>query len=237
VACISSGIALRGVGIPQLDSCLAYTPVAILFTAFCVAGVSNAINIIDGQNGLASGTAVICLLGIAAIARSAGDDQLALVCVFLSAAVLGFWAVNFPWGRLFLGDGGAYFAGFALAWVAVLLPARNPAISPWASLLVCAYPIIEVIYSVARRARQHRPAVSADCAHLHSLVAQNFVRRHLSLLGPVLQNSAVSVIMWLFAAAPALMAVVFHSQAAPLVLAFATCFVAYHLFYRKVADS
>ena len=151
VAWLMTGIALDRLDIPGLDSIMALTPVAVLFTAFAVGGVANAINIIDGFHGVASGTTIIALLAIAAIAFRVDDPQLALASICVATAVAGFWLVNYPWGKLFMGDGGAYFSGFALAWLAVLLPMRNPEVSVWAPLLVCAYPVIEVMYSVVRR--------------------------------------------------------------------------------------
>lgn len=237
LACWMSGVVLRQIGVPGLDALLAFGPFAALFTAFAVGGVANAINIIDGFHGLASGTTVIALLALAVIAALAGDPALALAALLVAAAVAGFWLVNFPWGKLFLGDGGAYFAGFALAWLAVLLPVRNPEVSPWASLLVCAYPIIEVVYSILRRRRAARSPGAPDRAHLHSLVGARIVQRHLRHLPPALQNSAVSVLMWAGALLPALAAVAFYRHTGGLVLCVAACVLLYHWLYRRVARS
>lgn len=231
----STGISVTQIGIPPVDAALSIGLIAMLFTALAVAGVANAINIIDGFHGLASGTTTICLLALAAIASSVGDGSLMLAATIVAAAMAGFWLVNFPWGKLFLGDGGAYFAGFALAWLAVLLPARNASVSPWASLMVCAYPVIEVIYSVWRRRRVQRPAGQADREHLHSLVAISFVKRRLPLLHPTLQNATVSVLMWAIAAVPALIAMVLFNHTYLLMISAAGCLVLYHLLYRRVA--
>jgi UDP-N-acetylmuramyl pentapeptide phosphotransferase/UDP-N-acetylglucosamine-1-phosphate transferase len=160
-----------------------------------------------------------------------------MVAVILAAAVAGFWLVNFPWGKLFLGDGGAYFAGFALAWIAVLLPMRNPAVSPWASLLVCGYPVIEVLYSVARRWNLGQSPGQPDRRHLHSMVASRIVLRHLRGVDPTLQNSAVSVLMWVCAAFPALLGVTFYGHTSTLVLCAVCSLLLYHLLYRRVARS
>ena len=235
LACWVGDTSLNYLSVPGLDSLLGLAPVAVLFTAFAVGGVANAFNIIDGFHGLASGTATLCLLAIATIAALVGDTPLILAAVSVAAAVAGFWLVNFPWGRLFLGDGGAYFAGFALAWLAVLLPMRNAGVSPWASFLVCAYPIIEVLYSIVRRRRHRQSAGEPDRDHLHSLVATQVIPKLLPRLHPTLQNSAVSVIMWLLAAVPALAAIAFHHRTVWLMAAAIGCVAAYHLIYRRVA--
>jgi UDP-N-acetylmuramyl pentapeptide phosphotransferase/UDP-N-acetylglucosamine-1-phosphate transferase len=235
LAALWSGIGLTRVGIPLADQLLAAWPLAVLFTAFAVGGVANAINIIDGFHGLASGTLIISSLALAAIASSVGDTQLAVVALVLAAAVAGFWLVNFPWGKLFLGDGGAYFSGFALAWLSVELLARNPGVSPWASVLLCGYPTVEVLYSVYRRRRNHRSPGQPDRHHLHSLVATQLVQPRLATLPANLRNAAVSVVMWLCAAAPVLPAVFFSGQPDVLVTALALCVLGYHVFYRTVA--
>jgi UDP-N-acetylmuramyl pentapeptide phosphotransferase/UDP-N-acetylglucosamine-1-phosphate transferase len=235
LACWLSGVSLTHLNVPLVDALLGVTMVSLLFTAVAVAGVANAINIIDGFNGLASGTATLCLLALASIAALVDDTPLALTAVIMAAAVIGFWLVNFPWGKLFLGDGGAYFAGFALAWIAVLLPMRNAAVSPWASFLVCAYPIIEVIYSIVRRRQRRQSAGDADRHHLHSLVATQIIQRRLPRLHPTLQNSAVSVIMWICAAVPAIAAIALYQRTDLLVIAAIACVIAYHFIYRRVA--
>ena len=235
LGCWMTGFALDHVDVPLLDLLLEFGPFAILFTAFAVAGVANAINIIDGFNGLASGSTAIALLALAAIGAQAGDLSLTMAALILAAAVSGFWLVNFPWGKLFLGDGGAYFAGFALAWLAVLLPTRNPDVSPWASLLVCGYPVIEVLYSVVRRWREGRSPGEPDRHHLHSMVALRIVQRRLSGVNPTLQNSAVSVLMWGCAAFPALLGVTFYGRTSVLIACAFCSLVLYHLLYRQVA--
>jgi UDP-N-acetylmuramyl pentapeptide phosphotransferase/UDP-N-acetylglucosamine-1-phosphate transferase len=237
IACWLGGVSLTHVDVPVLDTLLHWAPMAMLFTAFATGGLANAINIIDGFHGLASGTATICLMALAAIAAMVGDTALMFAAVIVAAAVAGFWLVNFPWGKLFLGDGGAYFAGFALAWLAVLLPMRNAGISPWASFLVCAYPIIEVIYSIARRRHGRQSPGEPDRQHLHSLVATQVIPKLLPALHPTLQNSSVSVIMWFCAALPALAAVAFHNRTGVLVACALASVVAYHLIYRRVARS
>jgi UDP-N-acetylmuramyl pentapeptide phosphotransferase/UDP-N-acetylglucosamine-1-phosphate transferase len=236
IACSITGIALNRVGIPLINDWLVYGPLAVAFTAFAAAGVANAINIIDGFNGLSSGTSLIVLLALGTMAGTQGDTALALTCAFVAMPILGFWVVNFPLGKLFLGDGGAYLVGFALAWLSVLLLMRNPSVSPWAALLACGYPVIEVLYSVWRRWRDKVPAGAPDSLHLHSLVKMQVVMRFAPHWNPRLRNAAVSPVMWTFAALPAVLAVVLEgSSRLVLATAFVACGVLYHLVYRHLA--
>jgi UDP-N-acetylmuramyl pentapeptide phosphotransferase/UDP-N-acetylglucosamine-1-phosphate transferase len=170
-----TGISLSHVGIPLLDPLLKNQGASVLFTAIAIGGIANAINMIDGLNGLASSMMIIALVAIATIAHSVGDISLAVASLTVAAAIFGFFLLNWPWGNLFLGDGGSYFCGFALAWSCVLLVERNPSISPFAGLLVCIYPFTEVLFSVYRRKiRAHNPT-GPDLQHLHSLIYRRYL--------------------------------------------------------------
>lgn len=184
-----TGVSITRVDVPFIDPLLAWMPFSVLFTAFAVGGVANALNIVDGFNGLASSTAVWAYLGLAAIAMAVGDEALARVCLFLAAVTVGFFVVNWPWGKIFLGDGGSYFLGFGLAWCAVSLIARNPSVSAFAPLLVCAVPIIEVLFSAFRRQVRQQSPGHPDRLHLHSLVKQRYVRRWFGYLPVCWRNS------------------------------------------------
>ncbi|RJF95876.1 MraY family glycosyltransferase [Noviherbaspirillum saxi] len=176
IACWLVGASLPRLDIWGIDLLFGLTPVAVLATAFAVAGVSNSINIIDGFNGLAGITGVIILTGLGFIAGQAGDVFVAKLAIVGIGVTIGFLLVNYPTGRIFLGDGGAYLLGFWIAEVAVLTIARNPSINAWQILAVCAYPVIEVIYSIYRKKviRKMNPGVP-DRLHFHMLVYRRFI--------------------------------------------------------------
>jgi len=153
-----------------LDGVLHWLPVSFAVTAFAVAGVSNAINIVDGFNGVAGGTIVVILAGAGFLAWQAGDPIVTLLALAGIGATIGFLLLNYPTGRLFMGDGGAYFIGFWAAEVAVLTIVRNPGINAWQILAIYAYPVIEVLFSMYRRKILRSALVGApDRLHLHSL--------------------------------------------------------------------
>ena len=231
-----TGVSLNHVAIPGLDWLLSYTLIAVLFTAFAVGGIANAINIIDGFNGLAAGTSLIILATFGVIARLAGDVPLAFSCLVIAGAVAGFLLVNWPFGKIFLGDGGAYFLGFALAWIAVLLPNRNPDISPWTSLLICIYPIIEVVVSYIRRSRRtgHHPS-QPDRVHLHHLVNRRIVRKYFPTLSRSTQNGITASFMWPLAAIPAALAISTRANPDFIIAAVSICVVVYSVSYRRLA--
>ena len=168
---------LSRVDVWGVDWFLQYTVLSVIFTSFAVGGVANAINIIDGFNGLASTASTLAFLGYAMMAYQLGDQTLACVSFILAGCVWGFFWLNWPFGKIFLGDGGSYFIGFSLGWVAVMLIERNPAVSVFAVLLPCIHPVVEVLFSVYRRKiRKDHPGMP-DRLHLHSLLKRRYISR------------------------------------------------------------
>ncbi len=144
---------------------------AVIFTVFAITGATNAINIIDGFNGLASGIALMVLFSISFAAWAVQDLDVFYIAVLLMAAILGFFVLNFPRGKIFLGDGGAYFIGFSIVVLSILLSERNPQISPWFLLGIMIYPIYEVLFSMYRKKilRGISPTLP-DKTHMHMLI-------------------------------------------------------------------
>jgi UDP-GlcNAc:undecaprenyl-phosphate/decaprenyl-phosphate GlcNAc-1-phosphate transferase len=203
---------LNRIELPFVDAWLAATPLAALaLTLVASAGVAHATNIIDGCNGLAAMVCLMVLVSLGVVARQLGDVFIMQSAFLAAATVLGFLLWNFPFGRIFLGDAGAYTLGFLIAELSILLVVRNPTVSAWFPMLLMAYPVWETLFSMARRAtyglhHMGRP----DSLHLHQLIHRRLVRRfgprrdHLSV---VLRNSITSLYLWMLAAlccAPAL---------------------------------
>lgn len=219
VAWALTGASITYTGISVVDAALQSIAISVLFTAFAVGGVANAVNIIDGFNGLASGTVAICLVALGLIAQECGDAELARICFVVCAVTIGFFLVNFPFGKLFLGDGGAYLLGFLLGWLAVTLLHRNPTVSPWAILLACAYPVFETLFTIVRRIWAKTHPGEPDSNHLHSLIKIAIVSRHLSAWRADLRNASVAPISWAIAAVPSMLAVRYGDQPAALWMA------------------
>lgn len=147
--------------------------IAVPFSIFAIVGIINAMNIIDGFNGLASGVALLALFCIAFLIPN--DLIYAPLIYVLMACIFGFWILNFPFGKIFLGDGGAYFLGFVLASVLIILT-QNPLhgeklISPWFGIALLIYPFWEVIFSIYRRVGRTSPLLADNC-HFHQYLYQ-----------------------------------------------------------------
>jgi len=201
LASLMLGAVIDRTDLPGLDWLVAFPLGATLVTVFVVAGVANSINIIDGFNGLASMCTVLMLASIGYVAFQVGDPLVLALAVAGTGAVLGFFVWNFPAGLIFLGDGGAYFLGFFVAELAILLLHRNPVVSPMFPLLVCIYPVFETVFSIYRRVMLRRqPAGMPDGIHLHSLIFRRFIRwavGNQSKRSAARRNSMTSPYLWM----------------------------------------
>jgi UDP-N-acetylmuramyl pentapeptide phosphotransferase/UDP-N-acetylglucosamine-1-phosphate transferase len=157
------------------DRWLAYWPIAVPITCFMVAGACNAFNIIDGTNGLAGGTALMVFAGQAVVAWVYDCTIVLALSSAMVGALAGFLAWNYPRGRVFLGDAGAYFVGFMYAELSIQLVARNPGLSAWFVIALAGYPIAETLFSMYRRKVGHVAAMQPDTQHLHSLLYLYFL--------------------------------------------------------------
>lgn len=194
-----TGFSITHVDVPGIDLVLGVPIIAVAFTAFAIGGVANAINLIDGFHGLAAGTLVIICLAFALVGWRVGDTVLVSMALTMAAIVGGFLVVNFPLGKLFLGDAGAYFSGYVVAVFAVMLPARNSEISPWISLLILGYPVTETVVSIVRRLLDRNASPGdPDSAHLHHVVHRKWAKNITSRLAvPEFQNAGTGALMWM----------------------------------------
>jgi len=199
-ACLVMHATLTRVDLPLVDQWLRIVPIGIAFTMLGVAGLTNAVNIIDGFNGLASVTTILIFASIGYVAHSVNDYLVMSIAMTMIGAIGGFVLWNFPVPSVFLGDGGAYFVGFIMAELLVLLIVRNPGVSAWYTMAVAVYPVFETLFSIYRRKIvRGRPAGQPDGLHLHSLVYRRVVRKGLdanNLRQRALRNSCTSLYLW-----------------------------------------
>ena len=192
------------VGISWADWVLSFWPISLVFTMVAVGGCTHALNIVDGMNGLAGMIATLMALSLSLVALQVQDIPIFLISAALASATLGFLVWNFPFGRVFLGDGGAYFLGFMLAELAVQLVVRNPSVSPFYALSVLFYPVFETMFSIwRRRFKRGVPVEQPDALHLHQLVFRRLVRvtfsRDRRHAVPALCNAMTSPYLWVLA--------------------------------------
>lgn len=187
--------------LPVLDWLVSYSWGAVALTVFVVTGVANAVNIIDGFNGLASMCVLMMLAAVAYVALQVGDTVVMSLALAGIGAIVGFFVWNYPAGLIFLGDGGAYFLGFWVAVLGILLIHRNASVSPLFPLMLAAYPVIETVFSIYRKKwlRGMSPGIP-DGVHLHMLVYKRLVRWGIgnrSAKVRTRRNSLTSPFLWM----------------------------------------
>lgn len=239
LACmIADGVTAR-LDIPIVDGWLQTVPLfAIGLTCFMAVGACNAVNIIDGAHGLASGTAILMFAGIAIVAMHVGDQFVLVQALAIEGALIGFLLWNYPAGRIFLGDGGAYLIGFIYAELSIQIVARNPHVSAWFVIMLASYAIVETVFSMYRRmVILRKPSMQPDLLHLHSLVFKAMARPAERSGGEISMeraNRKVAPPLWVHGLFCLAVALTFHDNTPALLAGIvAYCFI-YGFHYRSL---
>ena len=222
VLCYVLDLSLERTGISLVDGWLRAIPYAgMLFAALAIGGLPHAFNIIDGYNGLAGTVAVIVCLAISHVSLQLGDRQLAAMVLCLLGATGGFLVWNYPRGKIFAGDGGAYVWGMVIAVACVTLVQRHRVVSPWFPMLLLIYPVWETLFSIYRKLARGQSPGTADALHFHQLIFRRIVRVAFAddearqLLA---RNNRTSPYLWMFAALSVVPAVLFWNNTFVLML-------------------
>lgn len=175
--CYAADLHIGRLDLPLLDTGLAAFPmVGVGLAILAIGGLPHAFNIIDGYNGLAGMVALLISLALVHVALQLGDRQLAAVQIVLVGATGGFLVWNYPHGKIFAGDGGAYLWGVVIAYGCVALVSRHPSVSPWFPMLLLCYPVSETLFSIYRKKVRGQSPGMADALHLHQLIYRRLVR-------------------------------------------------------------
>jgi UDP-N-acetylmuramyl pentapeptide phosphotransferase/UDP-N-acetylglucosamine-1-phosphate transferase len=232
------GAGVTRVNVIGLDYLLGMSAVSFVFTIFTIAGAANAINIIDGYNGLAAVVSGMILAGLGYVAFYLGDRLILVAAVGMLGALGGFLIWNYPRGLLFLGDGGAYFIGYMIGSLAVIMLARHPQVSAWFPLLLCIYPVFETLFSIYRKKFVRGTSPGApDGVHLHMLVYKRLVRWAVGSQEAHLiteRNAMTSPYLWVLSSMAVIPAVLFWQYQIPLIICTVLFAFSYVVLYRTL---
>jgi len=140
---------------------------AIPLTIFWIVGCTNAINLIDGLDGLAAGVSAIAIGTILVMASLMGSEPVILVSALLLGGVIGFLVFNFHPAKIFMGDSGSLFLGFALATLSMLGFKQVAVVSFVTPLLIIGVPLSDTFFAIVRRMVNKKPIFAPDKGHLH----------------------------------------------------------------------
>lgn len=193
------GVVIERISVPAFISSDGVVELGFLgfpLTVLWIVAITNALNLIDGLDGLAIGVATISSITLLCISLILGNSLVVILTAALSGACLGFFPYNFNPAKLFMGDTGALFLGYSLATISVLGLFKGYAIiSVAVPILILALPIFDTSFAILRRIKNHQPIMAPDRGHLH----HKLIDSGLSQKQAVAVIYAMCIILCLFA--------------------------------------
>ena len=176
-----------GVRIGLLDDVLGGGPLAMgvsyAMTALWIVGTMNAVNFLDGMDGLAAGVVGIIMIGLAGVYLIGGRIADIVVSVALVGSLLGFLRYNFHPAKIFMGDSGSLFLGYLLAVFALKGRAHDlPLLALVIPVVAMGLPILDTGTSIMRRLMDGKPLFSADQDHIHHRLSERLSHRNTVLV-------------------------------------------------------
>ena len=169
-----------------------------IFYILSMVAVANGMNLIDGVNGLCGAVALSILSALLFLSYKTADITMLSLIFNVILLIIPFMLINYPYGRIFLGDLGAYSLGLILSMLTIILFGRHPEISPWGGVLILIYPATEVVFSILRRMLKGVSIYHADTAHLHLKLFLFFrLQPHYKRIANALVTPTLSG-LWLF---------------------------------------
>ncbi|HEC06523.1 MAG TPA: undecaprenyl/decaprenyl-phosphate alpha-N-acetylglucosaminyl 1-phosphate transferase [Thiolapillus brandeum] len=142
--------------------------VSIPFTIVFLVGVTNAVNLSDGLDGLAAGVALLSAGAVALLANLVDGQEVMLISFIVAGTIFGFLRYNTYPARIFMGDTGSQFLGFTVGVLSIVLTQQvNTALNPMLPLFLVGLPIVDTLYVMSRRINEGRSPFAADKTHMH----------------------------------------------------------------------
>ena len=226
---------LPEIDLPILNQILEFGYLKEIFFIFCILVIINGNNFIDGTNGNMALSNVIQLISIALLADNVGDGNVvALVCLLLIPLVV-FALFNFPFGKVFCGDTGAYFYGFAVSATIIYLFGVYNEILSWNAILILIYPSMELLFSfIRKKIFEKKSPFKADAKHLHSLIFRYLKNKNSALTN----NSVVTIYLLPFIAPPQLLIYFYYDDINIIIFSIIILtilyFMAYNILIRRL---
>lgn len=173
---------------------------SVPITIFWIVAITNAINLIDGLDGLATGISSIAFITIGFIAILQGNIFIMMICSVMIGSLLGFLFFNFHPAKIFLGDSGALLLGFIIGFLSLLGFKNITFISLFFPIVILAVPFIDTLFAMIRRVKKGQHIMQADKSHLHhKLLELGYTHRQTVVLiyAIAIMFSVVSIILYL----------------------------------------
>jgi len=169
---------LPEIDFPVINQVLSFSILKEIFFIFSILVIINGNNLIDGVNGNMALTNIVQLFVLAILASTVNDSQTAEVCLILMLVLIIFLIFNFPFGKIFGGDAGAYFYGFSISASTIYLFGKYDQLLSWNAVLILVYPSIELLFSfIRKKIFESKSPFTPDAKHLHSIIFRNLSKR------------------------------------------------------------
>lgn len=180
---VYGGIRIEFINIPLTDEVLYFGQWSWLISIIWIVGITNALNLIDGLDGLAAGVSSIALGTIFIMSLMMGNITVATISLILLGSTIGFLFFNFYPAKIFMGDSGSLYLGFFLAALSILGFKNITVISYVFPILILGVPIFDTFFAIIRRYRSGKSITAPDKKHLHHcLIALGFSHRKTVLI-------------------------------------------------------
>jgi UDP-GlcNAc:undecaprenyl-phosphate GlcNAc-1-phosphate transferase len=164
---------IEGLSIPFVGNVTLHPMLGFLLTMVWVVGIANAFNLIDGVDGLASGSALFSSLVLLTVSLIQGKALVAVIALVLTGALAGFLRYNFNPASIFLGDSGSLFVGFALAALSIQGSQKaSTAVAVAIPILAFGLPMVDTSVAIARRFLSGKPIFQGDREHIHHMLLE-----------------------------------------------------------------
>lgn len=164
----------------------------IVFFTFALTAMVNGQNIIDGTNGLSAFTSLTIYSSLLYLGVEINDEVLIQKSIIIITLLISFLLLNYPYGKIFLGDMGSYFLGLYAGYLVIDTYGKNNQLASWSAVIILFYPIMEVIFSYFRKIFEKKSPLKPDSGHLHLKIFFLISKREPNRL---LYNSIVAPIL------------------------------------------
>ena len=223
---------LPELSLPIIGPLLNETYTLPIFYAMALIALMNGMNFIDGANGLLTVTLLCSFFGLALIAYLVNDHDFLLIILFFSIPLFIFLLFNYPWGKIFIGDVGAYWFGWVVGTLTIYLFSQHEELLAWSALLLLFYPAMEVIFSCLRKISNKKSPFHPDANHLHLKLFFFFNGAFKNQ--PLRANNFVMPFLIFFWLSPPLLAALFYQNLYMTLLSLGCLIIIYFWVYRVV---
>jgi len=205
--------------------------ITFLFYSLCSVILMNGNNLIDGANGLMVITNLMQCLSLIVLMHFVGNFDLLSNIILLKICLLVFLLFNYPLGKIFMGDLGAYFVGFFIGAITIDFFGRNPTLHPINAVLILFYPTFELFFSIIRKFVKKNNPLLPDHEHLHLKIFYFYKNK---FINGSFSNVLVAPTLFLVWAMPTIGVILFHENEILILSNIFIMIVIYFIFFYKL---